>query len=137
MGQFHSADVSKKANHSRGFLTPTCLWAYRNLRGGHEPFLKSFEAPEMSFMQILLLRHVDPNASVPFLIENFQQKTDTPEELKDLSRLCISTILNNGITPDLLRSLQTRYPKTGAVAELETYNPLSGYFRKDSYQLWS
>lgn len=110
----------RKAIYSRGFLTPACLWAYRNLRGGHEPFLKSFEAPEMSFMQILLLRHVDPTASVPFLIENFQQKTDTPEELKDLSRLCISTILNNGITPDLLRSLQTRYPK---IALLRNWRP--------------
>ncbi|MGC8605310.1 MAG: ATP-binding protein, partial [Desulfomonilaceae bacterium] len=71
-----------------------------------------FKAPEMSFMQILLLRHVDPALSVPFLMENFQQKSDSPEELRDLSSLCIVNILNNGMTPELLRSLRKRYPNT-------------------------
>lgn len=102
----------RKAIHSRGFLSPACLWAYRSLRGGYEPILKDFKAPEMGFMQILILRHIDPAVSIPFLIENFQQKPDTPEELKDLARLCTLAILNNGMTPDLLKSMQTRYPKT-------------------------
>ncbi len=102
----------RKAIYSRGFLSPVSLWAYRTLRGDHEPFLKDFRAPEMSFMQILLLRHIDPGLSIPFLMENFQQKPDTPEELRDLSRLCILSILNNGMTPDLLKSVQTRYPNS-------------------------
>jgi signal transduction histidine kinase len=101
----------RKAICSRGFLTPACLWAHKNLRGGFEPLLKRFDAPEMSFMQILLLSHIDPSISVPFLLENFLQQKETPEELKSLSSQCVLRILSNGVTPDLLRSIQTRYPR--------------------------
>ncbi|MFH0959760.1 MAG: PAS domain-containing sensor histidine kinase [Pseudomonadota bacterium] len=101
----------RKAICSRGLITPACLWAHKSLRGSVEPLFKRFDAPEMSFMQILLLRHIDPSVSVPFLLENFLQQKETPEELKNLSHQCVRTILGNGITPDLLRSLQTRFPR--------------------------
>jgi signal transduction histidine kinase len=116
----------RKAIFSRGFITPACLWAYRSLRGSHEPCLRSFEATEMSFMQILLLRHIDPSNSVPFLIETFQNRSDTPEELKELSRLCLITILNNGIAPDLLKALRTRYPRIDVLHNLRTAIPGRG-----------
>lgn len=101
----------RKAICSRGLITPACLWAHKNLRGGFEPLLKRFNEPEMSFMQILLLRHIDPSISVPFLLENFLQQKELPEELKNLSHQCVLTILSNGVTPELLRSIQTRYPR--------------------------
>ena len=125
----------RKAILSRGFISPACLWAYRSLRGGYEPILKDFKAPEMGFMQILILRHIDPAVSVPFLIENFQQKSDTPEELKDLARLCTLTILNNGMTPDLLKSTADALSKNINFEELETIHPVWRNFEKSSSDL--
>lgn len=110
----------RKAIYSRGLVTPACLWAHNSLRGGFEPFLRRFNTTEMSFMQILLLRRIDPSLSIPFLIENFVLQKEIAEELRNLAKECMLTILNNGVTPELLRSLRTRYPK---IDMLRNWNP--------------
>lgn len=94
----------------RGFITPTCLWAFNRLRGNPEFFFKDLPSPEMSLMQIILMREVDPTRAVPFLIKRFLNRRDVPEELRTASRLCIINILDSGISPDHVRFLRSRYP---------------------------
>jgi signal transduction histidine kinase len=94
----------------RGFLTPSCLWAFNRLRGNPEVFFKDLRSPEMSLMQIILMRETDPTRAVPFLIQRFLNRRDVPEELKMASRLCIMNILDSGVSPDHVRYLRSRYP---------------------------
>lgn len=94
----------------RGLKTSSCLWAYRQARGGTEELLRDYPVPDMAFMQILLLKETDPGQSVPFLVERFLTRRDVPEELRAASRLCILRLLDTGASPELVRSLQSRYP---------------------------
>lgn len=94
----------------RGFLTPSCLWAYRQLRGSTDEIYQEFLSPEMGFMQILLLKETEPIQSIPFLIEHFLTRRDVPEELRAASRLCILRLLDSGVTQDELDDLRSRYP---------------------------
>ncbi len=93
----------------RGFLTPSCLWAYRQLRGSTDEIYQEFPSPEMGFMQILLLKETEPTQSVPFLIEHFLTRREIPEELRAASRLCILRLLDSGVTPEQLKALRSRY----------------------------
>ena len=94
----------------RGFLTPSCLWAYRQARGNTDELFRDYPSPEMGFLQILLLKETDPALSVPFLIERFLTRRDVSEELRATSRLCILRLLDSVVSPDLVRSLQSSYP---------------------------
>ena len=94
---------------SRGFVTPACMWAYRQLRGNPEELLKEYPSPDMGFMQVVLLKECDPTTAIPFLVENLLSRRDIPEELRAASRLCILRLLDSGISPDLLASLKSRY----------------------------
>ena len=93
----------------RGFLTPSCLWAYKQMRGSLDALYKDFPSSEMSLMQILVLKESDPELSIPFLIEKFLTRRELPEELRTASRLCVLRLLDSGVAPELLRSLQCRY----------------------------
>jgi signal transduction histidine kinase len=93
----------------RGFLTPSCLWGYRQTRGSLDELFGDFASPEMAFMQILLLKESDPSRSVPFLIERFLSRKEVPEELRAASRLCVLRLLDAGGSPELLKALRTRY----------------------------
>jgi signal transduction histidine kinase len=93
----------------RGFVTPSCLWAYRQVRGSADELFADFASPEMVFMQILLLKETDPARSVPFLIERFLARREVSEELRSASRLCVLRLLDAGVSPDLLKSLRSRY----------------------------
>jgi signal transduction histidine kinase len=64
----------------------------------------------MAFMQILLLKETDAAISVPFLVERFLTRRDVPEELRAASRLCILRLLDTGASPEMVKSLQSRYP---------------------------
>lgn len=100
----------RKSICGRGFITPSCLWAYRQLRGAPEEILKDFESPEMSYMQVLLLKEIDPGISAPFQIEKFIANKLVTDEIRETSRLCCLRLLDFGLSPELLRSLQQRYP---------------------------
>ena len=100
----------RKTICSRGFITPSCLWAYRQLRGAPEDLLTDFESPEMSYMQVLLLKEIDPGISAPFQIEKFIANKMVADEIRETSRLCFLRLLDFGLSPELLRNLQQRYP---------------------------
>ena len=100
----------RKTISSRGFITPSCLWAYRQLRGAPEDLLADFESPEMSYMQVLLLKEIDPTISAPFQIEKFIANKTVADEIRETSRLCFLRLLDFGLSPELLRNLQQRYP---------------------------
>jgi signal transduction histidine kinase len=100
----------RNAIQQRGFLTPSCLWAYRQARGNTEELFRDYPSPEMGFVQVLLLKETDPALSVPFLIERFLTRRDVSEELRAASRLCILRLLDSVVSPDLVRSLQSAYP---------------------------
>ncbi len=100
----------RKTIQKRSFLTPSCLWAHRQLRGNVDEFFHNYPSPEMAFMQILLLKETDPDRAVPFLIENFLARTEIPEELRAASRLCVLRLLDTGVAPDLVNALRSRYP---------------------------
>jgi signal transduction histidine kinase len=93
----------------RGFVTPSCLWAYRQARGNADELFADFAAPEMAFMQILVLKETDPARSVPFLIDRFLARREVTEELRAASRLCVLRLLDSGVSPDLMQSLRSRY----------------------------
>ncbi|HMK36323.1 MAG TPA: PAS domain-containing sensor histidine kinase [Desulfomonilaceae bacterium] len=95
---------------NRGFLTPSCLWAYRQLRGAADELFREVPSPEMEFMRIVLMKEADPSQSVPFLMEKFLTRRDVPEELRAASRLCILRLLDAGVSPELIRYFQCRYP---------------------------
>jgi NtrC-family two-component system sensor histidine kinase KinB len=94
----------------RGFLTPSCLWAFRQMRGNPEELFKDYPSPEMCLMQIILLKEADPARSVPFLIQRFLNRREALEELRAASRLCILSIFDSGVSPEQIRYLQSRYP---------------------------
>ncbi len=94
----------------RGFITPSCLWAYMKMRGAPEDILQEFSYPEMSLMQIILLKEVEPDISAPFLIERFLYNKDAPEELRAASRLSLLRLMDAGIDPKLIDILKSRYP---------------------------
>lgn len=94
----------------RGFFTPSCLWAYRALRGSTDVLFREYSSPEMSLMQILLLREADSARAIPYLIEHFLTRRDVPEELRSASRLCVLRLLDAGVAPDVVSSLRGRYP---------------------------
>jgi signal transduction histidine kinase len=100
----------RNAIQQRGFLTPSCLWAYRQARGNIDELFRDYPSPEMGFIQILLLKETDPAVSVPFLIERFLTRRDVSEELRATSRLCILRLLDSVVSPELVRSLQSSYP---------------------------
>jgi signal transduction histidine kinase len=93
----------------RGFITPACMWAYRQLRGNPDELLKEYSSADMGFMQIILLKECNPSVAIPFLIERYLSRHDLQEELKAASRLCILRLLDSGISPELLASLRSRY----------------------------
>jgi signal transduction histidine kinase len=100
----------RNALAERGLITPACLWAYRLLRGNAEELLKDYASPDMAFMQIALLKEVDPALAIPFLVEKFFTRKDIAPELCSASRLCILRHLDSGISPQLLEFLSARYP---------------------------
>lgn len=100
----------RNALAKRGFKTASCMWAYRQVRGGTEELYGDYPVPDMAFMQILLLKETDPAQSVPFLVERFLTRREVPEELRAASRLCILRLLDAGASPEMVRSLQSRYP---------------------------
>jgi len=100
----------RNAIYKRGFLTPSCLWAYRQLRGSQDELFRDFPSPEMRFMQVLLLKEAAPVLAIPFLIENFLTRKDAPEELRTASRLCLLAILETGVAPEQIKELRGRYP---------------------------
>lgn len=93
----------------RGFVTPSCLWAYRQTRGSLDELYGDFGSPEMAFMQILLLKESDPSRSVPYLVERYLSRKEVPEELRAASRLCVLRLLDSGGSPELLKTLRSRY----------------------------
>lgn len=99
----------------RGVMTASCLWAYRLMRGHHEILFQQFDSVETAFMQILLLKEVDPAEGIPFLIDQFVTGRDLPEELRSASILCLLRLLDSSSNPDLVRSLQSRYPRVEAL----------------------
>ncbi len=105
---------------NKGFLTPSCLWAYKNLRGTLDVLFQEFDNPEMILMQIVLLKEAEPAQSVPFLMDRFLSKKEVPDEIKLASRLSILRILDSGISPKLLQTLQSKYP---GVEILKQWNP--------------
>jgi len=102
--------VLRNAILKRGFRTPSCLWAYRQMRGNPEQIMQECASPEMGLMQIMLLKEVEPAAAIPFLIERYVSRNDGQEELRNAARLCVLRLLDSRGTPDLIRSLQSRYP---------------------------
>jgi signal transduction histidine kinase len=94
----------------RGFITPSCLWAYRQLRGSTDELFKDLLSPEMEFMRIVLMKEANPAQAVPFLMERFLTRREIPEELRAASRLCILRLLDAGVSPDLIKYFQCRYP---------------------------
>ncbi len=94
----------------RGFLTPSCLWAYREMRGHQDELFREYTSPEMCFMQIILLKEAEPERAVPFLVERFVARKDEPEELRSAARLCVLRLLDSAPSPELVRSFQSRYP---------------------------
>ncbi|MEW5902535.1 MAG: hypothetical protein AB1715_13800, partial [Acidobacteriota bacterium] len=100
----------RNAIAKRGFISPSCMWAFRHLRGGSEELFRDYPSPEMRFMQILLLKEAEPAQALPFLIESFINRKETPEELRTISRICVVSILNSGVSPELMQSLRSRYP---------------------------
>jgi len=93
----------------RGFITSSCLWAYRQTRGNLDELFGDFASAEMAFMQILLLKESDAARAIPFLIERYLSRKDVPEELRAASRLCVLRLLDSGGSPELLKALRTRY----------------------------
>ncbi|MDQ1239318.1 MAG: two-component system, NtrC family, sensor histidine kinase KinB [Thermodesulfobacteriota bacterium] len=100
----------RNAIHKRGFVTPSCLWAYRYLRGNPQVLFEEFAPPEMCLMQIVLLKDAEPTKSIPFLIQRFLQRRETPQELKNASSLCLLSVLNSGVSAEQVRQLRSRYP---------------------------
>jgi len=100
----------RKTIQKRSFLTPSCLWAHKHLRGNADEFFREYPSPDMALMQILLLKETEPDRAVPFLIENFLTRSEIPEELRAASRLCVLRLLDTGVSPDLVSILRSRYP---------------------------
>ncbi len=101
----------------RGFITPSCLWAYMQLRGRSEELLQDFPSPEMGLMQIVLLKGSDPAMAAPFLLERFLTGRDVSEELRAASRLCLLRLLDIWCAPDEVRRLQGRFPDVEILAQ--------------------
>lgn len=100
----------RNALSRRGLVTPSCLWAYRQLRGHQDLLFQDHTAPEMGFMQIVLLKEADPLHAIPFLIERYLTRKDAVEELRAMAGLCVLRLLDSASSEQLVRSLQSRYP---------------------------
>lgn len=94
----------------RGLLTPSCLWAYREVRGNVEVLFTDYLSPEMKLMQIMLLKEVEAARAIPYVIENFLTRRDEAEEIRSVSRLCVLRLLDAGVSPEVVRTLRERYP---------------------------
>ncbi len=94
---------------NRGLLTPSCLWAYVRLRGNSDELFKHYSSPELSLMQILLLKEIEPARAIPFLIEHFLSRTQVSAELRGAAELCIRCLLDSEASTDLLNSFRSRY----------------------------
>jgi signal transduction histidine kinase len=94
----------------RGFLTPSCLWAYREMRGHQDELFRDYASADMCFMQIILLKETEPERAVPFLVERFVARKNEPEELRSAARLCVLRLLDSAASQELVRSFQSRYP---------------------------
>jgi len=94
----------------RGLLSSSCLWAYKELRGGYDELFREYASPEMEFMQVLLLKEADPAQAVPFLLERFITRKEAVEELRTAARLSVLRLLDDAASPELLHSLQARFP---------------------------
>jgi signal transduction histidine kinase len=110
----------------RGFLTPSCLWTYRELRGHVDELFKDYASPEMGFMQIVLLKETDPARAIPYLIERFLTRQNVPEELRTAARLGILRLLDSGVAPDLIKNLQRRYPGVEILSQWQPAIPGRG-----------
>ncbi len=95
-----------------GFLTPSCLWAFVQMRGSVNELLSDPGTPENRLMQIMLLKEGDPGTAVPYLIERYLSGIDMPDELRGAARLCVLRLLDSAGSPDLQRELQNRFPDT-------------------------
>ena len=89
----------RNAIRRRGFRTPSCLWAFRYLRGDQDPLLQEFDSAEMSFMQVLLLKEADPVKAVPYLIDRFLANESIAEETRIAGRLCVFRLLDSVGSP--------------------------------------
>ncbi|HTY21975.1 MAG TPA: HAMP domain-containing sensor histidine kinase [Desulfomonilaceae bacterium] len=107
----------RNAMIQRGLLTPSCLWAYKKLRGNPEELFKRYASPEITLMQILLLQENEPARAIPFLIEHVLDRTNISNELRIASALCVMRLLDSGVSPELLRSLRDRYPTTDVLQQ--------------------
>ncbi len=114
----------RNAIATRGFLNSSCLWAYKQLRGNPDVLFRDYSSPEMRFMQVLLLKDTDPSLSVPFLIERFLSRREVPDEIRTLSKVCISSILEGGVSPEQIRSFRDRYPSIEAFHHWRPCAPL-------------
>ncbi len=104
--------------YERGFLTPACLWAYCRVRGNQEVLFSEYASPEMSLIQILLLKDVEVTKSVPFLIQRFLNKTNVSRELKTAAKECLLNAIHRGMTPAQVRQLCSRYPGLEELCQL-------------------
>ncbi len=116
----------RKQLASRGFLSPSCLWAFRHTRGEEARLFCDYPSPDMAFMQVLLLKEAHAKEAIPFLIEHFVQKNELAEELKGAARLSILRLLDTAGSPTLLRSLQGRYPGVEILFQWRPAIPLDG-----------
>ncbi len=116
--------VLRNAIYRRGFLTSACLWAYCRARGNQDVLFKEFASPEMSFMQIILLKNVEVTKSVPFLIQRFLNKTNAPLELKTAAKECLLHAFHKGMTPEQIRHLCERYPGLEELCQWKPAIPL-------------
>ncbi len=93
----------------RGLLTPSCLWAYIRLRGNSDELFRHYSSPELSLMQILLLKEAEPARAITFLVEHFLSRSQTSAELRAASELCVMCLLDSDVSPELLQSFRSRY----------------------------
>ena len=96
----------------RGFRTPSCLWAYVKLRGNSEELFKDYASPEVTLMQIMLLKETEPGRAILYLVERFLSRPEISDELRAASELCTLRLLDSNDSPELLRSFQVSFSKS-------------------------
>ena len=101
----------------RGFRTPSCLWAYMRLRGNSDELFKEYGSPEVTLMQIALLKETQPARAIPYLIERFLSRPEISDELRSASELCMLRLLDSNDSPDLLRSFRSRFRRVEALQQ--------------------
>jgi signal transduction histidine kinase len=93
-----------------------CLWAMRRLRSGDELLLREYEASDICFMQILLLRELEFQKAAPFIVERFLIKRGVSDDLRSMALLALTRLLDQGVSLEMVRDLQARYPQVEALA---------------------